>query len=198
MINIMTKPILQQQLERHIFGWDARMKKRWVTNADSSGVSPVIATILLVGITVVLAATLYVMVFGFGADTNNAPVADITKESVEDGFRFKFTPFSKETSWSDISIVLTAESASVSFDNITTEVLLSESGSVTAGFGSRDLGGLTVFLNATDQAGNGLVNQGDSFTLTTGGGEFSNNVTYEVFVIYDPNGAVITSMTFQG
>ena len=195
----MTKPILLPQLlERHIFGWDAHMKKRWVTNADSSGVSPVIATILLVGITVVLAATLYVMVFGFGADTNNAPVADITKESVEDGFRFKFTPFSKETSWSDISIVLTAESASVSFDNITTEVLLSESGSVTAGFGSRDLGGLTVFLNATDQAGNGLVNQGDSFTLTTGGGEFSNNVTYEVFVIYDPNGAVITSMTFQG
>ena len=195
----MTKPILLPQLlEKHIFGWDARMKKRWVTNADSSGVSPVIATILLVGITVVLAATLYVMVFGFGADTNNAPVADITKESVEDGFRFKFTPFSKETSWSDISIVLTAESASVSFDNITTEVLLSESGSVTAGFGSRDLGGLTVFLNATDQAGNGLVNQGDSFTLTTGGGEISNNVTYEVFVIYDPNGAVITSMTFQG
>ena len=175
-----------------------RMKKRWVTNAECSGVSPVIATILLVGITVVLAATLYVMVFGFGVDSNNAPVADITKESVENGLRFKFTPFSKETSWSDISIVLTAGSVSVAFTNITAEDLLSESGFVTAGFGSRDLGSLTVFMNATDLAGNGQVNQGDSFTLTTGGGTFSNNVTYEVFVMYDPNGAFITSMTFQG
>lgn len=174
------------------------MKKRWVIKADRSGVSPVIATILLVGITVVLAATLYVMVFGFGVDSNNAPVAEITKESIENGFRFKFTPFSKETGWSDISIVLTAGPDSISFVNITTEDLLNESGSATASFGSMDLGGLAVFMNATDQAGNGLVNQGDSFTLTVGGGAFSNNVTYEVFVMYDPNGAVITSMAFQG
>ena len=38
------------------------MKKSW----KKSAVSPVIATILMVAITVVLAAVLYVMVMGFG------------------------------------------------------------------------------------------------------------------------------------
>ena len=41
------------------------MKKIW---KNRSGVSPVIATILMVAITVVLAAVLYVMVMGFGGE----------------------------------------------------------------------------------------------------------------------------------
>ena len=40
------------------------MKKIWKTRKDREGVSPVIATILMVAITVVLAAVLYVMVMG--------------------------------------------------------------------------------------------------------------------------------------
>ncbi len=54
------------------------MKKSW---KNRSGVSPVIATILMVAITVVLAAVLYVMVMGFGGNTPNAPAASITKNS---------------------------------------------------------------------------------------------------------------------
>ena len=42
------------------------MKKMWKIRKDKSAVSPVIATILMVAITVVLAAVLYVMVMGFG------------------------------------------------------------------------------------------------------------------------------------
>jgi len=42
------------------------MKKIWKIRKDKEGVSPVIATILMVAITVVLAAVLYVMVMGFG------------------------------------------------------------------------------------------------------------------------------------
>jgi flagellin-like protein len=38
------------------------MKKIWAIRKDAEGVSPVIATILMVAITVVLAAVLYVMV----------------------------------------------------------------------------------------------------------------------------------------
>ena len=45
------------------------MKRIWI---EDQGVSPVIATILMVAITVVLAAVLYVMVIGFGQTTNNA------------------------------------------------------------------------------------------------------------------------------
>jgi flagellin-like protein len=175
------------------------MKKTWVVRPDYNGVSPVIATILLVGITVVLAATLYILAFGFGTGTaDTPPVADITKSSVENGLKFTFTPFSKETVWSDVSIVLTAGAESVSYANLTTEDLMSETGTLTKDLGYRDLGSLSVYLNVTDLAGNGYVNQGDSFTFTTGGGVFSNSVTYEVFLMYDPIGAVITSMTFQG
>ena len=45
------------------------MKRIW---KETEGVSPVIATILMVAITVVLAAVLYVMVIGFGQPPNNA------------------------------------------------------------------------------------------------------------------------------
>jgi archaeal type IV pilus assembly protein PilA len=52
------------------------MKKMWKNN---KAVSPVIATILMVAITVVLAAVLYVMVMGFGGSgTTSAPTASLT------------------------------------------------------------------------------------------------------------------------
>lgn len=52
------------------------MKKIWNARKDSEGVSPVIATILMVAITVVLAAILMVMVMGM-TDTGTAPTATI-------------------------------------------------------------------------------------------------------------------------
>ena len=46
---------------------------------NNKAVSPVIATILMVAITVVLAAVLYVMVMGFGGDSGGqAPTASLT------------------------------------------------------------------------------------------------------------------------
>jgi archaeal type IV pilus assembly protein PilA len=53
------------------------MKKNW---KNRKGVSPVIATILMVAITVVLAAVLYVMVMGFGGTSGNAPSTQISKD----------------------------------------------------------------------------------------------------------------------
>lgn len=50
------------------------MKRSWVIRGDDRGVSPVIATILMVAITVVLAAVLYVMVTGLiGGSAGGAP-----------------------------------------------------------------------------------------------------------------------------
>lgn len=54
------------------------MKKMWKKNTKA--VSPVIATILMVAITVVLAAVLYVMVMGFGgSETAQAPAVTLSK-----------------------------------------------------------------------------------------------------------------------
>ena len=56
------------------------MKKMWKIRKDKSAVSPVIATILMVAITVVLAAVLYVMVMGFGGQGGaTAPAATLQK-----------------------------------------------------------------------------------------------------------------------
>ena len=55
-------------------------KKMWKMRKDKSAVSPVIATILMVAITVVLAAVLYVMVMGFGGQGGaTAPAVTLTK-----------------------------------------------------------------------------------------------------------------------
>lgn len=175
------------------------MKKVWCKRRRGvDAVSPVIATILLVGITVVLAATLYVMVFGFGLGSSNTPpVASFTKTSITNGFKFTFTSFSMDTVWGDIYIVLSDGTNSVSFDNITTESLTTGV-TVLKSFGSRTLDSLTVFINVTDLAGNGYVNQGDSFTLTTSGGVFSNAVPYEAFLMHGPTSSKIFSMPFLG
>jgi len=53
------------------------MKKMWKMRKDKSAVSPVIATILMVAITVVLAAVLYVMVMGFGGGSSSTPTASL-------------------------------------------------------------------------------------------------------------------------
>lgn len=176
-------------------------KSSWLTRKDDEAVSPVVATILLVGITVVLAATLYVVAFGFGANTNTPPIADFSKSSIQNGFKFVFTPFSRDTTWDKLSIVLTDDSHAISFNN-TTAVSMSGSGAniktVTHCFGSRLLGSLPVWMNATDLAGNGYVNQGDFVALTTSGGHFANNVTYTIFMVYKPTGDTITSQQFLG
>jgi|WetSurMetagenome_2_1015567.scaffolds.fasta_scaffold68423_4 flagellin-like protein len=54
------------------------MKKMWKMKKSKEAVSPVIATILMVAITVVLAAVLYVMVMGFGSNPDSNPTMSLT------------------------------------------------------------------------------------------------------------------------
>jgi len=61
------------------------MKKMWKLN--NKAVSPVIATILMVAITVVLAAVLYVMVMGFGSGGDETPTASLSQTPTSTGYR---------------------------------------------------------------------------------------------------------------
>jgi len=76
------------------------MKKNW---KNRSGVSPVIATILMVAITVVLAAVLYVMVMGFGGPSSNAPTGAFTKTEKTSAttITYTFGAMSKDTKFTD-------------------------------------------------------------------------------------------------
>ena len=57
------------------------MKKIWKSRRNDEAVSPVIATILMVAITVVLAAVLYVMVLGINTGVNANIVISFEKKS---------------------------------------------------------------------------------------------------------------------
>jgi flagellin-like protein len=57
------------------------MKKIWKSRRNNEAVSPVIATILMVAITVVLAAVLYVMVLGINTGVGQNIVISFTKSS---------------------------------------------------------------------------------------------------------------------
>lgn len=61
------------------------MKKIWSIRKDGDGVSPVIATILMVAITVVLAAVLYVMVLGIGGPGDTGVNIGVNRTSSGDG-----------------------------------------------------------------------------------------------------------------
>jgi len=80
---------------------------------NKEAVSPVIATILMVAITVVLAAVLYVMVMGFGGTSGNTPTATMTYaktnqiNSANVGYTFTVAGVTRnDVKQSDLSVVV--------------------------------------------------------------------------------------------
>ncbi len=89
------------------------MKKMWKKN--NKAVSPVIATILMVAITVVLAAVLYVMVMGFGDSGNpEAPTVSLTKTTISTGYSVVIT-ISPATPDTNIAVALDGVVATTGF-----------------------------------------------------------------------------------
>ncbi len=175
------------------------MKKIWAIRKDAEAVSPVIATILMVAITVVLAAVLYVMVLGFGGTGTQAPTTSLAKKTPgpDFGVKYEFVSISKDTGWSDITIQLSDGTNTVQWSPLTADL----DNGTTAKYvtTSKTLGTLTVWCNITDLVGNGYVNGGDFLTFTTGRTPtFSASTTYTVNVIYDPTNSKIYDTTFTG
>ncbi|MCJ2532836.1 MAG: type IV pilin [Candidatus Thermoplasmatota archaeon] len=174
------------------------MKKTWAIRKDAEGVSPVIATILMVAITVVLAAVLYVMVLGFGTDTTTTPTSSITKTTVSSGVKLTFAPVSVDTQWDDITILLSDGTNTIQWTPATANLDNTTTAKELLGTGTGLLGSLAVYCNVTDLAGNGYVNQGDYFTLISGGGSFSTATTYTATIIHAPSAGEMCHQTFQG
>ncbi len=173
-------------------------KKIWSCRRDVFAVTPVIATILLVSITVILVAVLFVSVSGLLSNPGDLPpIAEITMSNIENGYKVTFSPFSKDTVWSDIAVLISDGKTIASFSNMSTSDM--HAGSlVTRSLGYRTLGNMSVFMNVTDLSGNGHLSVGDYFTITTSGGVFQTDVEYEIMLMYKPGGALITSRSFWG
>ena len=77
-----------------------KIGKMW---KDMTGVSPIIAVILMVAITVVLAATIYVWVSGFGGGSGETPSIAMRYDPVND--RLEVTSADPDLNWKDINIV---------------------------------------------------------------------------------------------
>jgi archaeal type IV pilus assembly protein PilA len=160
------------------------MKKIWKMRKDKSAVSPVIATILMVAITVVLAAVLYVMVMGFGGNTNNTPTGSFTSVTGANTNKIiSIGVVSPTTKWSDVKISLQAGTngpvvSSAITAPTTTNVTITLSGYSIAG---------------TNLASNGNVNSGDTLTVWAG---LTAGTTYTVTMIHVPTGGSICSKTF--
>ncbi|MEM4276206.1 MAG: archaellin/type IV pilin N-terminal domain-containing protein [Thermoplasmata archaeon] len=170
------------------------MKKIWAIRKDSEAVSPVIATILMVAITVVLAAVLYVMVLGFGGTSSTPSIQKLRGSTVTNGYKIELTNPTSEVKWDDVSsIQLTDGTNTVAWSNISSTK--QSSGTPAIGkYGGKTLGTLTVFLNITDLAGDGKVSQGDYLVFTTGGGSFSSTATYTLTMLYRTTGGSLISV----
>ncbi len=131
------------------------------------GVSPVIATILMVAITVVLAATVYVMVAGIGTGGTNKLVANLTYDQVKsdpkNGDVYINVAMSNPSSadWGKVTIVVTLS------DGTTGKVTLSSnSGSIT-------LGSSTATVTVMDLDGSTSLSDGDVLHISGSGIDFS-------------------------
>ena len=92
------------------------ISKQFAKRRKDSAVSPVIATILMVAITVVLAAVLYVMVGGFTHNPGTAQSAGMNEASVNStAWNISITSVSASNiPLSDLKIVVTASSGTTS------------------------------------------------------------------------------------
>lgn len=134
------------------------MKKMWKKN--NKAVSPVIATILMVAITVVLAAVLYVMVMGFGGDGGGqAPTASLTNS----GNRLQLSLSEAQTIGASMSLTMTINGTAIN---------LGAADDTPAGF---EKVGSNYYYNTTathivfvDAGNDGKISTGDYFQRLTG------------------------------
>ena len=162
------------------------MKKRMFIRKDEEGVTPVIATILMVAITVVLAAVLYIMVMGLGGGGTPPPRGTfqppVIKSSTEVNIDFG---------------VITPEQRPM---NLGINIESNDTKEGRYSFSSNDegylafVGGTDVCdIRYTDLADNQWVNYGDGLRITS----LSPGTEYKVTLIWTVKGDAITSTTFM-
>ena len=169
------------------------MKKIWAIRKDAEGVSPVIATILMVAITVVLAAVLYVMVLGFGTTSTTTPTATYQKASVTvtNGVQVNIVSITKtDVPWSDVKVQLTDGTNFAEWSPLTENLDGGSAISSNLTATLPNLGTLSVYCNVFDVSGNGFVSGSDWIRINTETGQtgFSSATQYTLVLIYEDTG----------
>jgi flagellin-like protein len=157
------------------------MKRAWHIRRDEDAVSPVIATILMVAITVVLAAVLYVMVSGLIAGPGQqAPLIQLgTAEPTTTSGQYivSVDAASKAEVLGNFKVtVLNVSNGNTPL--VTAPVTLAGGSLITAG---------AVTVSFTDLQGDTKLNVGDYFTVSGVG-----SYTYTLVILYSSTGNKIT------
>lgn len=170
------------------------MKRNWAIRKDAEGVSPVIATILMVAITVVLAAVLYVMVLGFGGTSTTTPGMQITSRtaiSSPEGYKFLLSAPTKTVAWTDLTIILQTGTSSGSWT--TADALLLDNATVSVQHLGSATVGVAFTATITDMGGNGEINLGDYIVIS---GAFTP-ASYTVTLQDEATQGAMVSMTWS-
>jgi len=164
------------------------MKKYWAIRKDSEAVSPVIATILMVAITVVLAAVLYVMVLGFGGGGTQTPTATYQDIPATGGRRVTVLDIqaSDPVSWDGVTVQLTDGTAFASWEPLKADLEGDVGDSMN--YSSDTCGTVTVWCTVVDLAGDGYVSGSDYFVLTA---VFTDGAEYEAWLLFEDSGKMI-------
>ncbi len=158
---------------------------------------------IVMGIVIVLIVTLSVVAVVLLNEANGrGHIRDglpLTVTHIPGGVQITLGSMSKETPWTDVTILLTDPNGTAAWSPPTTDL----DNGTTAKWNKiatlPNLGTLKVNISLVDISGNGYIDQGDYFNMTVGTGQaFSSATTYQVTMMYDPEAATIWSRSFQG
>lgn len=153
--------------------------------------------ILIVTLPLLLFTMLYLGVIGDDSSEPEQVTTELTVSPESNGFRLTFGPFSTQTEWDDIVLVLSGDSSSVSWGPPTSA--LEGPAPAVLEFAPDLLGSITVFCNVTDVDGDGWIDDGDFFTIQTGSEHrFSSDTEYSLLVAHERLGTLAASVSFSG
>ncbi len=163
---------------------------------EKAGVSPIIAIILMVAITVVLAATIYVWVSGMGKSGQKAPNLSCNVDNIYD--KVTITDVETGTKWNDIKVIIEINGISGADQTGGTglNITLVRPGDKTYYLGEK-YSDTTFTVDLADKlSGTAYVNSGDYFKVTAESGVSYDYVS--ITLVYKPTNTNLGTWTVYG
>ncbi|MBX8634233.1 MAG: type IV pilin [Thermoplasmata archaeon] len=158
--------------------------KKMAKRLKDSGVSPVIATILMVAITVVLAAVLYVMVSGFTHAPPASQTAGLSESQNGNSYTVSVSSVSANNiKLTNLKIVITGASVA-SYDGSLT---WANSNGSTNSISVSGTGNVTIVVSILSGNSNTYLGTGDSFTLTASSATVAADISGATVTLYNGN-----------
>jgi len=167
-----------------------------IIRKDERAVSPVIATILMVAITVVLAAVLYVMVSGLITPVGgNKPLVTFSSASKVNAVTWTFSAVDQSAGNATIGVAGASQSVSPSNYKVNLQVGTSTGSAVamptTGGqFVSMTIGTTTYRIYWTDIGGEKTVNPGDQFRVTGNNVALPGATSYTFYLLWSDGSSI--------